>query len=360
MRVEAYDGVTGAHIRRLPFTSATWSDSLNDSGTMSVDIDCLTPGSASGLRDVLLPWRTILAVHEGGVIRHAGYLTDRPAWDAKSRKLTLTCGGGMTILTRRLVMDHRLAGQWQDGEIKADEQDPPGLMLLHLEGSYPDIVRGLVHETMLWGGLPFTLPAYQGGTYYRNYYAWDMAYVYDRIQDITRLQHGPAVRFDPEGQADGSLRFRLTCADEIVDHRWSWDATLPGVQVIFDSEQAPGASMATQVYAVGGKGDDTTVMARRYVDPPGGMLLQSADTTHTTDGDLASLQSYATAALAEDLWPRQSITVQVGPGYDVHVGDWADIRVDDDYMGRAWLQVRVNSVDGSSDTDWLTLQCSER
>ena len=358
-QVHAYDGVTGIHILRLPYTSAKWSDTLNDAGSLSVDVDYTDQAMQEGLRSRMRPWLTILALQDDAGIRHAGYLTDI-SWDAKARRLSLTCGGGMTILQRRLVLDHRLDAGWVDREVIADEEHPPELMCLHLEGSYPDIIRGLVDETMQWGRLPITLPARQGGTLYRNYFAWDMAYVYDRIQDITQLQYGPDVRFDPIQDDDGSMHFNLISARGIVDRTWRWDSSLPRVRVIPESDDLSGTDMTTQVYTVGGRGEDKTVMARRYITPPGGMLLQCADTTHTTDGDIGSLQGYARARLSRDAWARQSLKLQVGDEYRVHVGDHVDLRPDDDYLGRDWLHLSVTGVDGETGSDWLSLQCTER
>lgn len=359
LTVHAYDGVTGKHVLRLPYTGAKWSDSLNDAGSLQVDVDYSSTAASADLRSRLPLWRTILALQDSKGIRHAGYLTNK-TWDAGNRRLSLTCGGGMTIMTRRLVLDHRLNAGWRDGEFVSDEETPPDMMMLHMQGTYPDIIRGLVAETMRWAPLPIELPAYQGGSLYRNYYAWDMAYVYDRIQDITRLQHGPDVRMDPIMHDDGSMSFRLVSRSEIVDHTWRWNTKLPRVRVIVDSEDAAGADMTTQVYATGGKAEDKIVMARRYVSPPGGMLLQSVDTTHTTDSDLASLQSYAMADLSQNAWPDQPLKLQVGSETPVRVGDWVDLRVVDDYLGDQLLQLKITGVDGDASNDWLSLQCKER
>lgn len=359
LRVHAYDGVTGQHLFRLPYTSAKWSDSLNDAGSLTVDVDYSRDAVSEGLRSRLPLWRTILALQDRQEIKHAGYLIGR-TWDAKNRKLSLTCGGGMTILQRRLVLDHRLATQWRDSEIISDEKHPPNLMMLHIQGTYPDIIRGLVAETMQWGALPITLPPYQGGSYYRNYYAWDMAAVSDRIMDITQLQYGADVRFDPYLQADGSLRFRLVSKRGIRDHDWRWDTRLPRVRVIPVSEDVSGADMTTQVYATGGKGEDKTVMVRRFITPPGGLLMQSADTSHTTDSDMRSLQGYARAGLSRHAWPDQALRLQVGEEYQVHVGDWADLRIADDYFGDQMLHLTITGVDGDTSDDWQTLAWTER
>lgn len=358
LQVQVYDSSTGRHVMRLPYSSARWSDSINEAGSMSVEMDSTRVALRLKLHERLRPWSVILAVTDGSRILHAGPLTDI-SWDAKSRKVSLSAGGGMTMLSKRLVLNRMLATSWQDGPIKTGPDDDPGPYMLRLDGSYPDIVRGLVDETMAWSPLPITLPEPEGGSYYRKYYAWDMAYVIDRIQDIIGLQHGPEVRFDPELKADGSMTYKLRAAEEIVDHHFRWSASTPGQRVYLEEVDASGSPMCTQVYITGGKEEDETVMARRWVETDG-PLLQYADTGHSTDSDLESLQEYAMADLTIGAVPQETIKVKVGTDYDVHVGDWADMSVEDDYLGEQTLKLKITDVDGSSDDDWLSLQCAER
>lgn len=358
LQVQVYDSSTGRHVMRLPYSSARWSDSIGEAGSMSVEVDATRTALELGLHERLRPWSVILAVTDGERILHAGPLTDI-SWDATSRRISLSAGGGMTLLSKRLVLNHRLASSWHDGVVKTGPDDDPGGYLLHLAGSYPDIVRGLVAETMAWSPLPIILPEPEGGTYYRDYYAWDMAYVADRIQDIIGLQHGPEVRFDPVLQADGSMVYRLRAATEIIDHHYRWSAPAPGQRVYLEGVDASGSAMCTQVYITGGKEDDETVMARRWLETKG-PLLQYADTGHSTDSDLESLQEYAMADLSIGATPQETIKVKAGIDYDVHVGDWADMRVEDDWMGERTLRLKITDVDGSTDEDWLSLQCAER
>lgn len=358
LQVQVYDSVTGRHVMRLPYSSARWSDSINESGSLIVEVDATRMSMGLGLHERLRPWSVILAVSDGSRILHAGPLTDI-SWDAKSRRISLSAGGGLTLLTKRLALNSRLASGWQDGVVKTGDDDDPGDYVLHVAGSYPDIVRGLVQETMLWSPLPIILPKPEGGTYYRDYYAWDMAYISDRIQDIIGLQHGPEVRFDPTLLEDGSMAYKLRAQAEIIDHRWRWNAAVPGQRVYLEGVDSSGSAMCTQAYITGGKEDDKTVMARRWIATDG-PLLQYADTGHSTDGDLASLQDYAMADLTVGASPQETIKVKASIDYDVHVGDWADLRVEDDWMGEQTIRLKITDIDGGSDDDWLSLQCSQR
>ena len=64
LTVHAYAAVDGRHLTRLPYASASWSDSINEPGQMSVDMTMsslshrLTVDGQS-IRAVLRPWRAI-------------------------------------------------------------------------------------------------------------------------------------------------------------------------------------------------------------------------------------------------------------------------------------------------------------
>lgn len=361
LTVHAYSAVTGAHLARLPYTSCSWSDSINEPGQLSVDVDASAVSNRMGLRDLVAEEKTIVAAQRGpSTIVHAGLVTS-VSWDASSRKLSVQAGGGLTMLAKRLVLDHRLADAWHDGEILVDEQHPAGMMRLHLAGSYRDIIRGLVLETRKWEELPIMVGPEEGGDHERNYYAWELAYVADRISDIAHLADAPEIRFDPVVIDGGYMTFRLVAKDEIVDHEWKLNATIPGQRVYLSSYKGDGHAMTSQAYVSGGKDADKLLMARRRTDRLKGYpLMQTADTTHTTVSRLDTLQEYAMAALSAGAWPDETYGVMVGDDYDVRVGDHMDLRFQDDYLGERLVSLKVTDVSGSSDSDWLTLQCRLR
>jgi hypothetical protein len=44
----------------------------------------------------------------------------------------------------------------------------------------------------------------------------------------------------------------------------------------------------------------------------------------------------------------------------VRPGDWADLKVEDDFMGEQLLKLKVTDVDGSDSNDWLDIQARLR
>ena len=75
---------------------------------------------------------------------------------------------------------------------------------------------------------------------------------------------------------------------------------------------------------------------------------------------MRSLQGYARAGLSRHAWPEQTLRLQVGEEYQVHVGDWADLRIADDYFGDQMLHLTITGVDGDTSDDWQTLAWTER
>lgn len=365
LTVHAYDAVTGRHIMRVPYTACSWSQSINEPGSMNTNVSWSTQSdqAASLLLDRLRPWKAILAIQQGPAnILHAGPITSRQ-WDSSGRKLSFTCGGGWTLLGRRLVLGHGLASNFHDGDVLIDEEHPVDDWALTLTGSYQDIIRGLIAETLKWGPLPFTLPAVEGGAYSRTYYGWDLATVADRIADIADLQTGMEIRFTPHVNSQGILSFQLEAAHELTDHWWTWNTTLPGQRVMCTSYKDDGADIANDVWAAGGKDDDRTIMARATNPEPiaaGYPLLQAANTEHTTISILSTLQSYASAQATNDTTAGETWELKTGTEWPVHVGDWADVRLDDPLLGRHIAKLKITDISGSTESDWLTIQARSR
>lgn len=155
LTVHAYDITSGTHLTSLPYTSCRWGDGLNAAGSMNVTIDYSTTSARLNLCDLLRCWKVIIAIQRGDQVLHAGPLTSY-SWNAETRSLSLDCGGGLTLLSKRLVLPRGLKDTWRDGAILVDEQHPSGELALTLTGSYPDIVRGLVDETIQYGPLPIS------------------------------------------------------------------------------------------------------------------------------------------------------------------------------------------------------------
>ena len=149
--LKAYNGLTGTYLGRLPYTTLSGQDSISDEGSMNAAIpDCKQLRLIPDLDPYLHDWGTIYAAHMGARILHAGYLTSHSLNDTRD-ELTLTIGGGFTILNKRKVLNVKLRDSWKDGYVLIDEDHPPGEWVLNAKGSYSDLIRSLLMETMKWG-----------------------------------------------------------------------------------------------------------------------------------------------------------------------------------------------------------------
>ena len=375
--LHVFDPVSGAHITGVPFTNLSWSETISDTGSMSVTLPDTDALRKIDLSRVLREYGSIWLAKSGSRVLHAGYLVK---WQLNEKGGSVTCdiGGGWTLWRKRLVVNHALASKWRDGIVLIDEDNPPGDWVLTLSGTYRDIARGLVAESLKWGGAPYELPAVQGGSAHsRTYNAWDFSTVSDRLGDLADLEDGPEIRFDP--RLDGNrMRFYLNVDSEIVDTEWRWNASLPGQRVKLSGIDADGSDITGQCFGTGGKDEDDLMVAMRRSSRLTGLgwpLLQSANTSHSTISVLATLQGYVAADVRAGDEPQLTVGVKCGIEHDVHVGDWIDLRLPaggrDAPSGLAahllqrlynstTLQLKVTDVSGSAGSEWLDLQTRVR
>lgn len=350
MQVEAFDGLTGRWLAHVPVSSCTWTQTISGEGGM----DATVPAGVRLPIHAVQPWHAIWAVADGTRVLHAGWLTRVKR--TVDGSLQATIGDGWTIWSKRLVLNHALDAAWRDGQVLIDEDNPPGDWLLRLRGTYSDIARGLVAESLKWGSLPYDLPAVQGGSSHeRAYQCWDMATVQERLSDLADLEDGPEVRFDPYLTGDGRIRWLLRVGTpEIIDHEWTWHPLARGQKVTLGDMDRDGADMTGQCWAVGGKQDDVVLMCRRTggtLTDQGWPLLQTANTSHSSVSVLATLQSYASADVAcGDA--TQDVTGLTVPASDtVRPGDHAHVIRD-----RMLLELKITDVDGDIAAGRLDLQ----
>lgn len=348
--LHAYSGLTGAHLARLPSSSVSWSDSINEPGSLTATLpDTVDAGRC------LRAYGTVLAAIEDGMVLHAGYVAHAKM---SGGLWSVDCGGGSTVLEKRLVLNHALASSWKDGYVLIDEDHPSGNWPLALRGSYSDIVSKLISETLKWGALPIVPATLTGGSHERNYNSYDLATVLSRISDIGDLEDGPEIRFDPVVGSDGSLKFHQRTSDEIRDNWWRWNAVVPLSPVEVGDEDCDGGDMCTQCFASGGKDEDKLLVARAVsgeLTAAGWPVLQAADTSHSSVSELPTLKSYASAAVGAGDEPQRTRGLKVRRDVPVRVGDWADVRT-----GEGLLELKVTDVSGSAGSSMLTVQCRPR
>lgn len=345
--VRAFASLDGAPLFRIPYTNVSWSEAINEAGSATVTVEMTRDAQRLSLRTTTRPWKVDLAIMRGSRILHAGPVTRR-SWDGSA--ISYTVGGGLTHLSKRLVLNHSLDASWVDGEVLIDDDNPNLQWLLTISGSYPDIARGLVAETLKWGTLPIDLPEISTGLNTRTYETWNNLLVSDKLTDLTELDNGIELQLQPR-LVTGHLRYLLRAAAEIRDNVWEWNTQVPGQRVMVTGIDEDGSDMTTQVYGQGGKTDDLVLMARHTdttLTDAGWPLMQTADTSHQTVSELSTLQSW----LKEDTVRgglQESFSIKAGIEYEVNIGDWADVRITDPYIGSDVYPFKIVGLSASTD-----------
>ncbi len=359
LTLQLFDGKTGAHIQRLSMVKVSWSDAINEAGSLNA-----VSSDWRGLE--FRPYGQILAITEGNDIHHAGYLT-RAKYSQKDCSWELDAGGFMTILEKRLVLNHALASSWKDGMVVVDEDHPKGNWPLKYTGTYSDIISRHLRETLKWGELPVLPLALSGSKAHElSYNSYDLATIAQRIEDIGALDNGPEFRFDPHIRSDGRIEFQqVTSSDngEIVNNTWQWNTTIPNAGVVLGDSDYDGSDiMCTQSYGTGGRDEDKLLVARSVsskLTSAGWPVLQVANKEHSTVSKLNTLKSYVNADTRSGDEPQAVHALQVDrTRYRVRVGDWANVRYGTG--PNDVLEFKITDVSGSTESTMLDVQARER
>jgi len=368
IQVHAFHPITGRHIAQIPYSRLDWADSLNESGSMNLTMPLTLPELSERTRSLLLREYGIIygafEVMESGGIRfyHAGYLKrvtladDHQSW-------TLSVGGGGTILSKRLVLNYGLRDGWRDGQVLIDEDNPPGNWVFKSTGgSYADVFHDLIVETLKWGSLPLQPNVRVGGSRRDlTWNCWELKTVSTALSDIGEYADGPEFRWQPRLDEQWNLNFWLQVSSdsgELVDHTWTWNTAIPGDSVSLEAVDSEGAGMVGASYAVGGRDEDKILIAHHVgsaLTSQGWPLLQAANVEHGTVSVLSTLQNYARADVQSGDQPQRSAKVTCSRTYNVHVGDWVNLR-DNSVLH----ELKVTDISGDASKDTLSLDCSYR
>jgi hypothetical protein len=223
------------------------------------------------------------------------------------------------------------------------------------------------------GALPIVLPDDVAGTETRTYPGSELAWVGQKLRDLTAEDGGPEIQFQPRFVADDERYIewvmRVGTPGEPLLHQtgsdWTWDASVPKSAVAELSVDIDGTGLASRAWAAGASsGADRLVEYRNdaTLTSFGWPLLEvevDGSDTVSTSAQLASLarQAVTAARLPVHTW---TLKVRAGshplPGM-VRPGDWARVTVGDDhdYLTRGEFRGRVTAVSGD-DTDAMSIQ----
>lgn len=164
-----------------------------------------------------------------------------------------------------------------------------------------DIARAMLTDTLTRSTLPLDVPAALGdsGINVRNYPAVDLAYFGQRLQELTQVQNGPDICFQPYFSAPGTIRHQalignpyltVTSQPMVFDYGANLISVIPPVSAV---------GMATRSYAKGAGTDAGSLVwgysADATLENAGWPLLESVDSNHTTVTAQAEIDGWAAA-----------------------------------------------------------------
>lgn len=343
---------------RVPFTGITWSQGWNEDGTLALSIRWHQIFARWRARRKLRPWLHSIAVIENGVVKHWGPITSR-RWEGLT--LRVDVGDGLTLLSKRLVLNRLLKTMWIDGEVVIDEDNPSPEWVLQFAGmSYAGIAAALIRETLEWGQLLIDPPTSDPGTRVRTYQCWDFATVRERIVDLGSVQDGPLMQLEGYIRADGNLRARFVSGEG--GHLWTWVPAARKQKVSLVSVDEDGESMATEAFALGGRSEDVVLVAKSSattLTAEGWPLMQVADSSHSTVSELDTLKGITDLTVADGSTLPESYELKVSANYDVRIGDYVDLEVEDPYLGQRLVPLIIVALTRNA-SEWQTVSAFPR
>lgn len=306
----AYDTVTGRIVRELPLADEpSWDARLNDigGGTVSCPLG-VSDDWDQWLHEISRPYRYSLAVGLRGTQIDSplcqagpltGYVPDEEPSAGSIPKIQYSFKGFWQNLYRRLLH----ANTWNPAVNRITESAAD----LYVSDSLANVaINILYHATSMvfraGSALPVDYPAlFPTDDNYRWYYGYDMISAGQRLQELTQVDHGPDVFFQPYLTTSGGYR--------VVRHRpliGNPYLVQPGVPLRFDYR-----SNLVKV-AVNGAGEDTSNTAfvkgtgnenaQQYgyatassLTSSGWPLLDYVDSGHTSALIQSTLDSWARA-----------------------------------------------------------------
>ncbi|MET9262418.1 hypothetical protein [Amycolatopsis sp. NPDC004079] len=185
-------------------------------------------------------------------------------------------------------------------------------------------------------GLPIDVPAPETGTNTRTYFGYDLATVWDRLDELSKVDKGPELDFRPYITAAGTkIRWELAIGSPTLGNQtstgvWDYGAALGQIDVDVNGAASPCTKAwvkgsGTERTMLAGYASNDTLISLGY--PP----TDYVDNEHTSVVIKSTLDAYAAADLAqfsapEEAWKcsvRVDGTTSRGRAVSPTLGSWA-------------------------------------
>ena len=346
---------TGTVLAELPFTDLTWSTPLNDIGTLTATIPIeahvawLGPSDdrspINRLRTVLSgEWKlSLCAVFNNTPIIAGPLITSTPV--TGDANVTVGCAELGALLKRRRVRTPGIDPAGLGSDLALGPTSLPQLARLLLE-------KATASANGAGWDLPLILPDLDTrGDHVRTFLGSDLADYWTRLADLTEVQNGPDLRFEPEltdvaGGRKLWWRVRIgepwlgTWIDGENPQRPPWTFDLgAGLRDLTTDRDASAMTMRTFVPgqartepAATTSSTDTTApqdapkpigsAADLTLINAGYPVLEDVDGSHTSATEQATLDAWAVASVAANRTPVEAWNVTVDGASSPRLGQW--------------------------------------
>lgn len=389
------DLLTGDELVDVPAVlgGSTWGKSLNEPESIRCVIDMSSrKARAWNVRGRTFPGRVMLGVAEGDTVIGAGPIWFRRYADA-AQTVTLTARGIWSYFDYRYVLNTLATEIALDEFTVVDPTDQYGkrrkgnpLLAAAYSGlSLGTYAKRLVQlaQTHTNGDVPVVFQSDEIGDWGRTIDAMEFERTGNAIRNLTRMENGIDVQFQPRYKAGQTgIEFLLrtgTTAEPLLTggpHLWDFTATKPAGSGFVMEDDA--SMIASRGWATGGRSGDRFIVGRaedpRLLDV-GWALFEGLDSQHTYEDEPRMLDEYAAELTKIGYGPSTSWAFDaerhrppVVGSYEV--GDWANLHIGKydaaTKRGIAYMPeggkfpVRIIGLDGVHGRETVTVTCAPR
>lgn len=333
--VRAFETRTGRVVATVPYVGQpVWSFGVNQAGAWSVTVPLDNPEvDPDWLSGITEPWRISWAICQGSKIWQAGPVIPE---DYQGGTTTTVSGGGLWKLLsdKRVLVNPARATLAGVARADADIAFGPGTTS-DIGSAIPLANRNLSLQTVAkrimqiitaaaGGDLPIAYPADIAGDAVRTYPGYDLAYVGQRLTELTQVLDGPEIEFRPEFVDEVSkqqIRWRMRIGNPHLGNLAFVHAFDYGRALVDLTYSVDGTARATRDYERG-NGMNRDLVSGFSDFPlasgdPAAILLERVGADHTSTADRAVLDGWAQAGVLNNLVvsPDLKATVRI-PGDD--------------------------------------------
>lgn len=368
-RVFVGDTATGLITADMPVSASGWGLRLNDAGPLSMSIPVRSREVARlNIRANTAPLKQFMAVAYGDTILEAGPIWKRE-YDPTKESVRVSAAGIWSILnvTKALPWVALAAGQ-----------SPTTVSLDVVGKTLGSIARELVRISIQTNpknpGLPIVLPEVLSGVNERHYPGYLLPWLGDLLKNLTGVQRGPDIRFQPRFRADDARYVEWvmetgTDASPLLTQAgpdWVWDGTVEKSGVVGFGVVEDATNMASRAWQPGSGSEQAMKLAwaqdTTLIDTAGYPWTES-DVASKDVEDQGILQANADAAIAANRFPIEDWSVSVRadahPGLGLYLpGHWAQAIIPESHpmLDPGPVRVRMMAVDGDhTETVKITL-----